>query len=63
MVGAGRLTVKDTVNHIGAGWSGWLAAYFRGRLDEADDWYRRALAVFEDIGDRPHMAGSYAHSA
>jgi len=31
----------------------------RGRLEEAGDWYRKALAIFEELVDRPHMATSY----
>jgi len=32
----------------------------RGRLDEADDWYRKALDITEELGDRPSMALTYA---
>jgi tetratricopeptide (TPR) repeat protein len=31
-------------------------AHRRGRLDEAEDWYRRSLAIDEELGDRPGMA-------
>ena len=31
----------------------------RGRLDEADDWYRKALPIWDEIGDRPRMASTY----
>ena len=31
----------------------------RGRLDEAEEWYRKSLAISEELGDRPHMAASY----
>jgi tetratricopeptide (TPR) repeat protein len=31
----------------------------RGRLDEAEDWYRKALTIFEELGDRPGMALTY----
>jgi tetratricopeptide (TPR) repeat protein len=31
----------------------------RGRLDEADDWYRQSLAIREELGDRPGMATDY----
>jgi ATP-binding cassette subfamily F protein 3 len=31
----------------------------RGRLNEAEDWYRQALTIFEELGNRPHMAASY----
>ena len=34
-------------------------AYLRGRLDKADDWYRKALTIDEELGDRPHMASTY----
>ena len=34
-------------------------AQVRGRLDEAEDWYRKALTTFEELGDRPDMAGTY----
>src|SRR5262249_26076549 len=30
------------------------------RLDEADGWYRKALAIFEGLGDRRGTAVSYA---
>ena len=36
-----------------------MAAQDRGRLDEAEDWYRQALAIKEDLGDRPGMAIDY----
>ena len=35
-----------------------MAAQQSGRLDEADDWYARSLAVAEDIGDRSSMAAT-----
>jgi tetratricopeptide (TPR) repeat protein len=35
------------------------AADDRGRLDKADDWYRKALIIFEELGDRPHVADTY----
>ena len=31
----------------------------RGRLDDADDWYRKSLTIKEDLGNRPGMANSY----
>jgi tetratricopeptide (TPR) repeat protein len=31
----------------------------RGRLDEADDWYRKSLTIKEERGDRPGMANTY----
>jgi Tetratricopeptide repeat len=27
-----------------------------GRLDEAEDWYRRSLAINEELGNRPGLA-------
>jgi tetratricopeptide (TPR) repeat protein len=34
-------------------------ARLRGRLDETDDWYRRVLAIHEEIGNRLGMADAY----
>ena len=34
-------------------------AHRRGRLDEAEDWYRQSLAISEELGDRPYVAGTY----
>jgi tetratricopeptide (TPR) repeat protein len=31
----------------------------RGRLDKAEDWYRKSLTIKENLGDRPGMAISY----
>ena len=36
-----------------------MTAQDRGRLDEADDWYRKALTIKEELGDRPRMASTY----
>ena len=36
-----------------------MTAQDRGRLDEADDWYRQALTINEELGDRPSMASTY----
>jgi tetratricopeptide (TPR) repeat protein len=36
-----------------------MTAHDRGRLDEAEDWYRKALTIKEDLGNRPGMASSY----
>ena len=36
-----------------------VTARHRGRLDEAEEWHRKALATHEDLGSRPHVAGSY----
>ena len=30
-----------------------------GRLDEAEEWYRKSLAICEELGDRLYMAGGY----
>jgi Tfp pilus assembly protein PilF len=38
---------------------GWIAQD-RGRLDEAEDWYRQSLAINEELGNRPYMALTYA---
>ena len=34
-------------------------ACLRRRLDEAEDWYRKSLAIREDLGDRPGIAATY----
>ncbi|KAA9373900.1 tetratricopeptide repeat protein [Microbispora cellulosiformans] len=31
----------------------------RGQLNEADDWYRKSLAIQERLGDRPMLASDY----
>jgi tetratricopeptide (TPR) repeat protein len=36
-----------------------MTAQDRGRLDEADDWYRKSLTIKEELGDRPGMASTY----
>ena len=36
-----------------------MTAQDRGRLDEAEDWYRKSLAINEELGDRPGMASTY----
>ncbi|MEU9893338.1 tetratricopeptide repeat protein [Streptomyces phaeochromogenes] len=36
-----------------------MVAQQRGRLDEAEDWYRQSLTINEDLGDRPGMAITY----
>ena len=36
-----------------------MTAQHRGRLDEADNWYRKSLTISEEIGDRPGQAGNY----
>ena len=37
---------------------GWIAQT-RGRLDEAEEWYVKALAIEEELSDHPGIAGSY----
>jgi hypothetical protein len=37
-----------------------ITAQARGRLEEADDWYQRSLAIKEELGDRRGMALTYA---
>jgi tetratricopeptide (TPR) repeat protein len=32
----------------------------RGRLEEAEDWYRKSLTITEELGDRSGMALTYA---
>jgi tetratricopeptide (TPR) repeat protein len=34
-------------------------AQARGRLDEADDWYHKALTINEELGNRSNMASTY----
>ena len=36
-----------------------ITAGDRGRLDEADDWYRKSLTINEELGNRPGMATTY----
>jgi tetratricopeptide (TPR) repeat protein len=36
-----------------------IMAQRRGRLDEAEDWYRKSLAIEEELGNRPGMADTY----
>ena len=36
-----------------------MTAQHRGRLDEAEDWYRKALTIFEELDNRPRMAAVY----
>jgi hypothetical protein len=37
-----------------------VIAQDRGRLDEAEDWYRKSLTIEEELGDRPGTALTYA---
>ena len=36
-----------------------MVAQDRGRLEQAEQWYRKSLAISEDLGNRPGMATSY----
>jgi tetratricopeptide (TPR) repeat protein len=36
-----------------------LTAQVRGRLEEAEDWYRQSLTIKDELGNRPGMANSY----
>jgi tetratricopeptide (TPR) repeat protein len=36
-----------------------MTAQGRGRLDEAEDWYRKSLIIKEELDDRPGMARTY----
>jgi tetratricopeptide (TPR) repeat protein len=36
-----------------------MTAQDGGRLEEAEDWYRKAISIFEELGDRPGMARVY----
>ena len=49
-----RSNIAVTYHQLG------ITAQDRGRLDEADDWYRKSLTINEELGDRPHMALTYA---
>jgi tetratricopeptide (TPR) repeat protein len=48
-----RENIASTCHNLGA------TAQDRGRLDEAEDWYRKALTINEQRGDRQHMAATY----
>jgi tetratricopeptide (TPR) repeat protein len=48
-----RQSIAVTYHQLG------ITAQTRGRLDEADDWYRKSLAIKEELGNRTGMAGSY----
>jgi tetratricopeptide (TPR) repeat protein len=37
-----------------------ITAQERGQLDEAEDWYRKALSIDEELGNRPSKALTYA---
>jgi tetratricopeptide (TPR) repeat protein len=42
--------------------SAHIVAQDRGELDTAQDWYRKSLAISEELGDRRGMALTYAQS-
>ena len=48
-----RKSIAATYHQLGT------TAQDRGRLEEAEDWYRKALALEEALGDRPIMASTY----
>ena len=36
-----------------------IVAQLRGRLDDAEDWYRQSLTINEKLGNRPRIASGY----
>ena len=48
-----RSSISVTYHQLG------MTAQDRGRLDEADDWYRKSLTIKEELGNRPGMAITY----
>jgi len=48
-----RANIAVTYHQLG------ITAQARGRLDEAEDWYRKALAIKEELGNRRSMATTY----
>jgi tetratricopeptide (TPR) repeat protein len=48
-----RRRLAVTYHQLGA------VAQQRGRLDQAEDWYRQSLTINEELGDRPGMALTY----
>ncbi|WP_327398709.1 tetratricopeptide repeat protein [Streptomyces sp. NBC_01288] len=48
-----RSNIAVCYHHLG------IVAQGRGRLEEAEDWYRKSLTIKEDLGDRPVMALTY----
>ncbi len=48
-----RMNIAVTYHQLG------ITAKRQGRLDEAEDWYRKSLAISEDLGNRPGMALTY----
>jgi len=50
----------ERLGNLSAGYQNLGAiARQRGRLDEAEDWYRRTLAIAEEAGDRSGLADTY----
>ena len=45
--------IATTWDHLG------IIAQYRGQLEEAEDWYRKSLALREDLGDQRRIAASY----
>ena len=48
-----RFNIATTYHQLG------VVAQGRGRLDEAEDWYRKALTIKEELGNRPGTATTY----
>ncbi|MGW0538604.1 tetratricopeptide repeat protein [Streptomyces sp. NPDC003032] len=48
-----RRRVADINHQLGT------TTYLRGQLEEAEEWYGRALTTREELGNRPGMASSY----
>jgi tetratricopeptide (TPR) repeat protein len=48
--------------HLAGGYHqlGWIAQD-QGRLDDAEKWHRKALAIREELGNKPDMAATYHH--
>ena len=49
-----RSTISVIYHQLG------MTAQDRGRLEEAEDWYRKSLTIKEELGNRPGMALTYA---
>ncbi len=45
--------MASSYHHLG------IVARDRGRLDDAEDWYRRSLTINEELRNRPGIAMSY----
>ena len=55
----GRKSDKARRNLAVAHYQFGMVAWHRGKLDEADDWTKKSLAIFETLGNQPGMASSY----